>query len=114
MAIAIAGVLVDGPGRNSFDEETYAGYCEGGYGRCVGWSLYHRYHVGILALVSYQYLTLSSTYLQLINVGGDGGVAGGGLCTMRSLLGEVYFLYIGCTGHGGRMIRMWTAVVVLQ
>ena len=29
---------------------------------------------------------------------------------MRSLLGEVYFLYIGCTGHGGRMIRMWTAV----
>jgi len=72
------------------------------------------YHVGILALVSYQYLTLSSTYLQLINVGGDGGVAGGGLCTMRSLLGEVYFLYIGCTGHGGRMIRMWTAVVVLQ
>jgi len=30
---------------------------------------------------------------------------------MRSLLGEVYFLYIGCTGHGGRMIRMWTAVV---
>ena len=42
MAIAIAGVLVDGPGRNSFDEETYAGYCEGGYGRCVGWSLYHR------------------------------------------------------------------------
>ena len=45
---------------------------------------------------------------------GDGGVAGGGLCTMRSLLGEVYFPYIGCTGHGGRMIRMWTAVVVLQ
>jgi len=31
--MAIAGVLVDGPGRNSFDEETYAGYCEGGYGR---------------------------------------------------------------------------------
>lgn len=76
--------------------------------------VYIRYHVGILALVSYQYLTLSSTYLQLINVGGDGGVADGGLCTMRSLLGEVYFLYIGCTGHGGRMIRMWTAVVVLQ
>ena len=76
--------------------------------------VYIRYHVGILALVSYQYLTLSSTYLQLINVGGDGGVAGGELCTMRSLLGEVYFLYIGCTGHGGRMIRMWTAVVVLQ
>ena len=78
-AIAIAGVLVDGPGRNSFDEETYAGYCEGGYARCVGWSLYHRYHVGILALVSYQYLTLSSTYLQLLNVGGGGGVSGGGL-----------------------------------
>ena len=111
MAIAIAGVLVDGPGRNSFDEETYADNV-----KAIGASdgVYIRYHVGILALVSYQYLTLSSTYLQLINVGGDGGVAGGGLCTMRSLLGEVYFLYIGCTGHGGRMIRMWTAVVVLQ
>jgi len=111
--MAIAGLLVDRPVGWNIDE--------GDLGRipnvkAIGASdgVYIRYHVGILALVSYQYLTLSSTYLQLINVGGDGGVAGGGLCTMRSLLGEVYFLYIGCTGHGGRMIRMWTAVVVLQ
>ena len=80
MAIAIAGVLVDGPGRNSFDEETYAGYCEGGYGRCVGWSLYHRYHVGILALVSI--LAVLDTVVHVPTTdqcGGGGGVSGGEL-----------------------------------